>query len=73
MVSKIKPIKPPISLNRKYFLTTNQFFHHLVYHPQIRIIIFHYYIGYQNFTEILTNNALLQDHLLVQLNHCANY
>ena len=25
MVSKIQLIKPPISLNGKYFLTTNQF------------------------------------------------
>ena len=32
-------------LNRKYFLTTNQFFHHMVYRPQIRIMIFRYYIG----------------------------
>ena len=30
LVSNIKLIKPPISLNRKYFPTTNQFFHHMV-------------------------------------------
>ena len=29
MVSKIKLIKPPIYLNMKYFLTTNQLFHHI--------------------------------------------
>ena len=34
MVSKIKLIKPPISLNGKYFLTINQFFRHMVHHPQ---------------------------------------
>ena len=73
MVSKIKLIKPPISLNRKYFLNTNQFFHHIVYHPQIKIMIFRYYIGYLSCPKILINNALLQDHLLVQLNHCPNY
>ena len=56
MVSKIKLIKPPISLNRKYFLTTNQFFHHMVYHPQIRIMVFRYYIGYLNCTKFLINN-----------------
>ena len=68
MVSKIKLIKPPISPNRKYFLTTNQLFHHMVYHPQIRIMIFRHYIGYLNCIQILINNALLQDHLLIQIN-----
>ena len=67
MVSKIKRI------NKKYFRTTNQFFHHMVYHPQIRIMIFRYYIGYINCTKIIINKAFLQDHLLVQLNHCPNY
>ena len=68
-----KTIKPPISLNGKYILTTHQFFHHMVYHPQIRIMIFRYYIGYLNCTNILINNALLQDHQLVQVNHCPHY
>ena len=49
-----------------------QFFHHMVYHPQIRIMIFRYYIGYLNCTKILIYNALLQEHLLVQLSHCPN-
>ena len=44
-----------------------------LYHPQIRIMIFRYYIGYLNCTKILIDNALLQDHLHVQLNHCQNY
>ena len=66
MVRKIKlKNKTAISLSRKYFLATNQFFHHMVY--RLQIMIFRYYIGYLNCTKIIINKALLQDHPFAKL------
>ena len=45
---------------------------HGIYRHQIRTR-YRYYIGYLNCTHILISKDLLQDHPLVQLNHCPNY